>query len=488
MRSPEGPLATAGRRTAGLFLGGEWVFPADDAEIAVIEPATGEAFGTVADGGIAEARQALDAAHAAFGPWAASAPRTRSDVLRRAYELMIEELDQLAVLIVRENGKSIADARAEILYAAEFFRWFAEETPRLRGELLTAPNGAHRILTVHQPVGVALLVTPWNFPAAMITRKVGPALAAGCTVVVKPAGETPLTAMAIADILDRAGVPPGVVNVVPSSRSREVVADLLTDPRVRLLSFTGSTAVGRSLLAQAAGSVVNCSMELGGNAPFLVFEDADLDAAVEGAVIAKMRNGGQACTAANRFYVHASLAAEFGARLGKAMSALRVGNGLAASTDVGPLINGAARAEMVRLVAGALDAGAVVATGGRVPDRPGYFYEPTVLSGVPLGAGILDEEIFGPIAPIVSFETEDEAIALANASELGLASYVFSGDLRRGLRIAEAIEAGMVAVNRGMLSDPAAPFGGVKQSGIGREGGHEGILEFTECKYISTNW
>lgn len=471
-----------------MLIGGEWVPRVAGAGIDVVDPGTGTGVATVADATLADARSAVDAAHDAFGAWAATAPRERSEILRRAFELMIERRDELAELIVRENGKTLADAAGEVAYAAEFFRWFAEEAPRLTGEMGRAPGGAHRIMTIHQPVGVALLVTPWNFPAAMITRKVGPALAAGCTVVVKPATETPLTALAIARVLVDAGVPAGVVNVIPTSRTAEVVADLMTDPRVRKLSFTGSTAVGRRLLAQAAPSVMNCSMELGGNAPFLVLADADLDDAVAGAMVAKMRNGGQACTSANRFIVHASVAAEFTRRLGAAMAALRVDHGLAPGAQVGPLISPGARGSVAELVERAAGAGATVATGGSAPERDGWFYRPTVLAGVAPDAEILGTEIFGPVAPVVAFESEDEAIALANATELGLASYVYTGDLRRGLRVAEAVEAGMVAINRGLLSDPAAPFGGVKQSGLGREGGHDGIMEFAECKYVSAVW
>jgi succinate-semialdehyde dehydrogenase/glutarate-semialdehyde dehydrogenase len=390
--------------------------------------------------------------------------------------------------MVAENGKALPDARGEVAYAAEFFRWFSEEAVRLTGSISTAPSGTNRILVVHQPVGVSVLVTPWNFPAAMATRKIGPALAAGCTVILKPASETPLTALLLGELLTEAGVPAGVVNVVPSTRSGRMVGAMLKDPRVRKISFTGSTEVGRLLLAQAAENVVNCSMELGGNAPFVVFADADLDAALAGAMVAKMRNAGEACTAANRFYVEAPVADEFARRLAEAMAGLRMGNGLDDGVQVGPLVNASTRDKVDELVRGTIAVGAKLLTGGAPSDGPGYFYPPTVLAAVPKDAPVLREEIFGPVAPVVAFDTEEEAVRLANQTEYGLVSYVYTGDLARGLRVAEAIESGMVGINRGLVSDPAAPFGGVKQSGIGREGGHEGILEFTESKYIAANW
>jgi succinate-semialdehyde dehydrogenase/glutarate-semialdehyde dehydrogenase len=359
---------------------------------------------------------------------------------------------------------------------------------RIDGSLSRAPSGANRIMVTRQPVGVSYLITPWNFPAAMATRKIGPALAAGCTVLLKPAKETPLTALAVAEVLTEAGVPDGVVNVLPTNKPGPLTAAVLADPRVRKLSFTGSTEVGRVLLKQAADYVTNCSMELGGNAPFLVFEDADVDAAVEGAFLAKMRNGGEACTAANRFYVHERVAAEFGAKLTARLAALRVGPGLEDGVDLGPLVNADTRDKVASLVASATDDGATVLTGGAAPDRVGYFYSPTVLDGVRPDAGILGTEIFGPVAPIVRFTADEDAIALANATEYGLVSYLYSTDLRRCLRVAEALEAGMIGVNRGVVSDPAAPFGGVKQSGLGREGAHEGLLEYTETKYIAVDW
>jgi succinate-semialdehyde dehydrogenase/glutarate-semialdehyde dehydrogenase len=471
-----------------LLIGGAWREAADGARFPVHEPATGAVLAAVADSGVDEALAALAAAHAAQPAWAAAAPRRRSDVLRAAFELMHARIDPLAELIVRENGKPIAEARGEVIYAAEFLRWFSEEAVRLDGRLATAPAGANRIVTLYQPIGVALLVTPWNFPAAMVTRKIGPALAAGCAVVVKPATETPLTALAVAAILAEAGAPPGVVNVVPTTRNAELVAALLRDARLRKLSFTGSTEVGRLLLAQAAERVLKCSMELGGNAAFIVFADADLDAAIEGALIAKLRHNGEACTAANRFYVEAPVAAEFADRLSAAMAGLKMGNGLDPEVRLGPLVDAATRAKVARLVDAAVAAGARVRTGGTLPSGAGFFYPATVLDRVAPGSPILAEEIFGPVAPIVAFSGHDEVVRWANATEHGLVSYVYTRDLARGLRVAEALESGMVGLNRGVVSDPAAPFGGMKQSGIGREGGHEGLLEFTETKYIAVAW
>jgi succinate-semialdehyde dehydrogenase / glutarate-semialdehyde dehydrogenase len=470
-----------------LLIGGTWS-PGRAGLLPVIDPATENPIAEVAIATEQDALDAVAAAHAALPGWSATAPRIRGECLRRAYELMIAEAEPLAKLMVLENGKALRDAKAEITYAAEFFRWFAEEAVRIDGMVTTAPSGANRILVVHQPVGVSVLVTPWNFPAAMATRKIGPALAAGCTVVLKPAKETPLSALAVAEILARAGVPDGVVNVVTAKSAGPVVAAMLADPRVRKLSFTGSTEVGRTLLRTAAETITNCSMELGGNAPFLVFGDADVDAAVDGAMIAKMRNGGEACTAANRFYVHESVADDFAAKLAARLSALRVGPGLEDGTELGPLVNADTRVKVASLVESATSDGGRLVTGGAAPDRKGYFYEPTVLDFVPPGAGILSEEIFGPVAPIVRFAADDEAIAMANNTEYGLVSYLYTTDLRRGLAVAEALEAGMVGINRGVVSDPAAPFGGVKQSGLGREGGHHGLLEFTETKYIAVDW
>jgi succinate-semialdehyde dehydrogenase / glutarate-semialdehyde dehydrogenase len=477
-----------GKVPTDLFIGGAWVAASDGGRFDVTDPANGEVIAQVADGSVADGVAAVAAAHQAMPAWAATSPRQRAEILRRAFELMTERSEELATLISLENGKALTDARGEIAYAAEFFRWYAEEAVRASGELMTAPAGANRIMVVRQPVGVCVLVTPWNFPAAMATRKIGPALAAGCSVVLKPASDTPLTALAVAQVLDDAGVPPGVVNVVPSRRSGEVVSAMVHDPRVRKLSFTGSTEVGRVLLREAADMVVNTSMELGGNAPFLVFADADLDAALDGAMIAKMRNGGEACTAANRFYVEEPAAEEFSRRLAERMAALRVGPGVEEGTQVGPLVNDAAVRKVDELVRGAVDAGARALVGGSAPDRAGCYYDPTVLIDVPPDASILREEIFGPVAPVVTFADEADAVRWANDTEFGLVAYVYTRDLARGLRVSEALESGMVGLNRGLVSDPAAPFGGVKQSGIGREGGHEGLLDYTESKYIAVTW
>jgi len=471
----------------GLLIGGQWT-TGRAGVLPVIDPATEDPIAEVASATPEDALDAVAAAHQALPGWAATAPRVRGECLRRAYELMIADAEPLARLMVLENGKALRDARAEITYAAEFFRWFAEEAVRIDGGLAVAPSGANRILVQRQPVGVAVLITPWNFPAAMATRKIGPALAAGCTVVLKPAKETPLSALAVAAILAEARVPDGVVNVLTAKSAGPVVAAMLADPRVRKLSFTGSTEVGRTLLHTAADTVTNCSMELGGNAPFLVFADADVDAAVDGAMIAKMRNGGEACTAANRFYVHDAVAAEFTQKFAARLAALNVGPGLADGTDLGPLVNADTRSKVAQLVDEAARHGGRVVTGGQAPDRRGYFYAPTVLDEVPPDAGILSEEIFGPVAPIVRFTETDHAIELANNTEYGLVSYLYTADLRRALQVAEALEAGMIGINRGVVSDPAAPFGGVKQSGLGREGGHDGLLEFTETKYIAVDW
>jgi succinate-semialdehyde dehydrogenase / glutarate-semialdehyde dehydrogenase len=471
-----------------LFVGGTWRAASEGGRFEVTDPATGEVIAQVSDGSAEDGLAAVAAAADALPGWAATPPRERAEVLREAWQLMTDRVDEIATLISLENGKALVDARGEATYAAEFFRWYAEETVRMDGQLTTAPGGTNRIMVVHQPVGVCVLVTPWNFPAAMATRKMGPALGAGCTVILKPASDTPLTALLMAQVLDDAGVPGGVVNVVPARRSGEVVTAMVNDTRVRKLSFTGSTEVGRTLLRPAADTIVNTSMELGGNAPFMVFADADLDAAVEGAMVAKMRNGGEACTAANRFYVQAPVAEEFATRLADRMGALEVGPGTAEGTEVGPLVNDAAVEKVDQLVRGALDAGARALTGGQVPDRTGCYYDPTVLVDVPADAAILQEEIFGPVAPIVTFTDEADAVRYANDTEYGLVSYVYTGDLARGLRVSEALESGMVGLNRGLVSDPAAPFGGVKQSGIGREGGHEGLLDYTESKYIAVDW
>ena len=470
----------------GLFIDGEWT--TNGRTLPVTNPATEDTLVEITDGTPDDALAAVAAAHRALPGWAATPPRERAECLRKAWALMIERSEAIARLMVLENGKALRDARGEVIYAAEFFRWYAEEAVRIDGAVTTAPSGANRIMVVRQPVGVSVLVTPWNFPAAMATRKIGPALAAGCTVVLKPAKETPLCAFAVADILREAGVPHGVVNVVCTQKAGPLVGAMLADPRVRKLSFTGSTEVGRVLLETAARTITNCSMELGGNAPFLIFEDADLDAAIEGAFLAKMRNGGEACTAANRFYVHEAVADEFTSRFADRLSKLAVGPGLDAGTDLGPLVNEDTRSKVASLVESATTGGAQVVTGGRAPDRKGYFYLPTVLQDLPPDAAILGTEIFGPVAPVVRFRDEDDAIRWANDTEYGLVSYLYTADLRRALRVSEALDTGMVGVNRGIVSDPAAPFGGVKQSGLGREGGHDGLLEFTESKYIAVDW
>ena len=471
-----------------LYIGGVWRDASDGATIEVRDPATAEVIARVASASTEDGLDAVTAAYGAAPAWAARPPRERGEILRKAFELLSARRDELARLIVLENGKCLKDARGEMAYATEFFRWYSEEAVRNISEVSTAPSGANKILVLQQPVGVSLLITPWNFPAAMGTRKVGPALAAGCPVILKPASETPLTALAIAALLTEAGVPPGVVNVIPSNRSSQVVGSLLKDARVRKLSFTGSTQIGRLLLTQAGAGVVNCSMELGGNAPFVVFADADIEAAVAGAMVAKMRNGGEACTAANRFYVESAVAAEFSERFAQAMAALNVGPGLDDDVDLGPLVNESACRDMDRLVADAVARGARVLTGGSRLNRKGYFFQPTVIADVPPEALMLNEEIFGPLAPIVTFDGVDEAVALANDTEYGLISYIFTSDIGKGLRVAERIESGMVGLNRGVVSDPAAPFGGVKQSGIGREGAHDGMLEFLEKKYIAVDW
>lgn len=471
-----------------LFIDGTWSAAHDGGRFDVFDPATGAVIASVANATENDALAAVDAAERAATAWAATAPRERAEILRRAWQLMVARSDEFAALISLENGKALTDARGEVAYAAEFFRWYSEEAVRIAGTLATAPSGTNRILVEHQPVGICVLVTPWNFPAAMATRKIAPALAAGCTTVLKPASDTPLTALAMAGLLGDAGVPPGVVNVVPARRSGPVVSAMLHDPRVRKLSFTGSTEVGRTLLKEAAAQVINTSMELGGNAPFLVFADADLDAAVEGAMIAKMRNAGEACTAANRLYVQAPIAEEFARRLTQRMATLVVGPGTDESTDIGPLVNAEAVDKVAELVDDAVSRGARALTGGTRTRNEGCYFAPTVLVDVHPDSTILREEIFGPVAPVVTFTTDDEAVALANATELGLVAYLFTGDLARGLRVAEHLDAGMVGLNRGLVSDPAAPFGGVKQSGIGREGGHEGVLDYTEAKYIAVAW
>lgn len=471
-----------------LLIGGDWVPSSDGADIEVLDPASGDPIVNVPSASRADARSAVDAAAEAALSWADSSPAQRGEILRRSFEMMIDRSESLARLIVFEMGKTFSEAEAEIRYAAEFFRWYSGEAVRNDGTIKVAPGGEKRILAIHQPVGISLLITPWNFPAAMATRKIGPALAAGCTMILKPASDTPLTALAIGALLEEAGLPRGVLNVLPSSRSSEVVPAMLGDDRVRKLSFTGSTEVGRSLLKEAADQIVNCSMELGGNAPFVVFEDADIDAAVEGAMVAKMRNGGQSCIAANRFFVHSAVADEFSRAFSKAMGSVRIGPGLEDGAELGPMINRRAQTDLRQVVDAMTGSGASVSVGGNAPDRPGFFFEPTVIQGVGQDDPTLSVEIFGPIAPVVTFDAEDEAVALANDTIHGLAAYVYSTDLSRAMRVAEAIEAGMVGINRGLISDPAAPFGGVKESGLGREGGHEGLQEFLETKYIAVSW
>lgn len=453
----------------------------------VCNPATGQVIERVIDGTVEDAVWAVDAAAAAFPGWAATPARARSDILRRCHELMLRDADVLAALISTENGKSIVDARAEVVYAAEFYRWFSEEAVRGEGSYSEAPAGGVKTLVTHVPVGVAALITPWNFPAAMAARKVAPALAAGCTVVLKPAEETPLTALALGRIMLEAGVPPGAVNIVPTTSAPAVVSAWLAHDRVRKISFTGSTGVGRALLRQAADRVVNASMELGGNAPFVITADADVDAAVAGAMIAKFRGSGQACTAANRFYVHADVVDEFLEKFGNAVMALRVGPSSDPESQVGPVISSRALARITALVEAAIADGARIAFQGKIPNS-GLFYPPTLLVNVPFGAQILSEEIFGPVAPIVTWTDESAMLASANNTEFGLAGYVYAGRLQDALRIGEQIAVGMVGINRGIVSDPAAPFGGVKQSGIGREGAHEGIREYQETRVYSVDW
>ncbi len=471
-----------------LWINGQWRPASDGGRFDVEDPATEQTIVSVASATVDDCLGAVDAAQKAFGLWAAKSPRERGEILRRCYEIMIREKERLAKIITLENGKGLEDSRAEAAYAAEFFRWNAEEAVRVIGQTSMSPSSGARILTSYKPAGVSLLVTPWNFPAAMATRKIGPALAAGCSVVIKPASATPLTMLALMPILEEAGVPAGVVNVVPSMQSGKVVSAMLADIRVRVISFTGSTQVGRVLLREAAHNVVKPSMELGGNAPFIVFEDADIDAAVEGAMIAKMRNMGEACTAANRFYVHEQVADAFSAKMTGRMAALKMGNGLTEGIAVGPLVNKATRDKVESLVNDAVAKGAKVTTGGTRASGPGYFYPPTVLTDVPDTADLVWEEIFGPVAAIQTFRDEDLMIEQCNKSEYGLASYIYTRDIGRGMRVANRLETGMVGLNRGIVSDPAAPFGGVKQSGLGREGSKEGVLEYLETQYVSVGW
>ena len=469
----------------GLFIGGSWRPAKSGGTLPVDDPATGTVLCEVADATPEDGMDALAAAVDAQADFAAMAPRERGEILRRAFELITERIDDLALLMTLEMGKPLAESKGEITYAAEFFRWFAEEAVRVDGGYAVAPNGASRFLIQKQPVGVCLLITPWNFPMAMGTRKIGPAVAAGCTMVIKPASQTPLSMLALAQILTEAGLPDGVLNVLTTSRSGALMEPLIRDGRARKLSFTGSTEVGRRLLEQAAATVLRTSMELGGNAPFLVFDDADLDRAVEGAMLAKMRNMGEACTAANRFLVHRSVAEEFGKRLAERMGALTVGRGTEDGVQVGPLVDAAGRDKVVELVGDAVAQGGQVLVGGEAVDGPGYFYRPTVLLDVPRAARVSREEIFGPVAPITVFDDEDEAVAAANDTEFGLVSYLFTENVNRALRVSERLQSGMIGLNTGLVSNPAAPFGGIKQSGLGREGGRVGIEEYLDIKYVA---
>ncbi len=467
-----------------LYINGEWREASSGARFTVEDPATGEALAEVADATSDDALAALDAAAAAQESWGRTAPRKRAELLRAGFEAITARAEEFATVMTLEMGKPLAEARGEVAYGAEFLRWFSEQAVRIHGRYSPAPDGVQRILVTKRPVGPCLLITPWNFPLAMATRKSAPALAAGCTMVIKPAALTPLTTLLYTQVMAEVGVPPGVINVIPTSHSGATTGPLFADPRLRKLSFTGSTEVGRLLLRQASDNVLRTSMELGGNAPVLVFDDADLDMAVEGTFNAKLRNGGQACTAANRIYVQAGVAEEFARRLAGRIEVVRVGPGMEAGTQLGPVIDAVALDRIGRLVTDAVAGGAQVLAGGRAIDRPGYFYAPTVVAGVPADARVMTEEIFGPVAPIATFTTEDDAVAAANGTPFGLISYVFTTDLSRALRLAERIETGMLAVNSGVISNPAAPFGGVKQSGLGREGSLEGIEEYLETVYV----
>ena len=469
-----------------LLIGGDWV-DGREGKLPVEDPATEETLTEVADASSDDAVKALDAAVEAQKDWQRTPPRERGEILRRAWEEVTERADELALLMTLEMGKSLAESKAEITYGSEFLRWFAEQAVRIDGRYSVPPNGQGRLLTMQQPVGPCLLITPWNFPLAMGTRKIGPAVAAGCTMVIKPAKQTPLSMLALAEILANAGLPPGVLNVVTSSSSGSVMEPLIRDPRLRKLSFTGSTEVGRKLMEQASEQLLRVSMELGGNAPFIVFDDADVDDVVEGAMIAKMRNIGEACTAANRFHVADSLADEFSEKLASRMSSLKLGRGTEDGVDVGPLIDGDQRQKVQELVDDAVGKGAKCVVGGSAREGRGYFYEPTVLADIPDNASLLKEEIFGPVAPVKSFDSEEEAVAAANDTEYGLVAYLYTRDVKRAFRVCEALEYGMVGLNQGMVSNPAAPFGGIKASGFGREGGYEGIQEYLETKYVAVN-
>jgi succinate-semialdehyde dehydrogenase / glutarate-semialdehyde dehydrogenase len=477
--------AVLGSVPTELYIGGQWRAATGGGTLAVVDPATEDPLVDVADALLEDALAALTAASDKQAEWAATAPRERGEILRRAYEAIVAQTEKLALLMTLEMGKALAESRAEISYAAEFFRWFSEEAVRIHGRYMVNTTGKGRILTMRQPVGPCVFVTPWNFPTAMGTRKIAPAIAAGCTIVVKPAQQTPLSMLALVRILEEAGLPGGVLNVITARHSGAVIEPLLKDPRTRKLSFTGSTEVGRRLIEQSADQILRVSMELGGNAPFLVFEDADLDAAIEGAMLAKMRNVGEACTAANRFHVHESLAEEFARGLAERMGALKLGRGTEAGVDVGPLIDEDQREKVTELVGDAVERGARVLIGGDRPGGRGYFFEPTVLAGVPPDARAFSEEIFGPVAPIATFSSEEQALDAANRTEYGLVAYVYTRDIARAFRVCEGIESGMIGLNQGVVSNPAAPFGGVKQSGFGREGGFEGIAEYLETKYVA---
>jgi succinate-semialdehyde dehydrogenase/glutarate-semialdehyde dehydrogenase len=483
----DGPPTLVLPRTE-LFIDGTWQPSCDGGTLTVEDPATGDVFAEVSSANSEDAWHAAKAAEHAQPTWGALAPRARAEILRRAFDLMKAAKHRIADIIVAENGKSRTDALAEVDYAAEFFRWYSEEAVRLPGYLSQSPQSDRRIIEISQPVGVSLLLAPWNLPAAMITRKVAPALAAGCTAIVKPSPQTPLTALLIAEILAEAGVPAGVVNMLPTDQETSVVAELIDDGPVRMVSFTGSTRVGSMLLRQASTRILNTSMELGGNAPFIVFADADIDAAVAGAVTAKMRHNAEACTAANRFYVHANVRKQFVAKLTAAFSQLRIGPGYAPDVQIGPMVSARARDSLRRAVFEATDHGGTIRLGESQPDGPGYFFAPVLIDDVPADSPILDHELFGPVAPVVEFSTTAEVVEMANNTEMGLGSYIYTDDLKLGLRTAEQLHTGMVGLNTGMFSDPAAPFGGVKQSGIGREGGRHGIGEFLETKYIATTW
>jgi succinate-semialdehyde dehydrogenase / glutarate-semialdehyde dehydrogenase len=470
-----------------LYIGGEWRDASGAATLEVLDPATEEPLAEVADATPEDAMTALDAAVEKQAEWGACPPNDRAGILWHAFELMVERADELALLMTLEMGKPVAESKAEIIYAADFFRWFSGEALRIDGNYKQFANGTSRVLVMKQPVGPSLMITPWNFPMAMGTRKVGPALAAGCTCVIKPAQQTPLSMLAMAQILEEVGLPGGVLNIVTTSSSGPTTGPLIADDRLRKLSFTGSTEVGRKLIEASAQNVLKTSMELGGNAPFLIFDDADLDAAVDGALLAKMRNIGEACTSANRFHVAEPIREEFERRLGDRMGSLKIGRGTEEDVKVGPLIDEPSREKVAGLVQDALDKGATRVVGGEIPDGRGYFYAPTVLGGVPNDARLLREEIFGPVAPVTGFESEEDAIARANDTEYGLVAYVFTRDIKRALRVCEGLETGMVGLNQGMVSNAGAPFGGVKQSGIGREGGKEGLEEFLETKYVAVN-